>query len=70
MILAVAFLISIVFTVVHTRTFSGRWMATHDKQDRISALWDDDGLELHDKTGTVRVKLGLSLDGSPYLQFS
>lgn len=68
LILAIMFLMSIVFNVLQSKTFSGRWMAIHDKQDRISAWWDDGGLELHDKTGTVRAKLGLFSDGSPYLQ--
>lgn len=54
---------------LQSKTFSGRWLAIHDRQDHISAWWDDEGLELHDASGTVRAKLSLAPDGSPYLQF-
>lgn len=53
-----------------SQTFSGRWWSIHDRQDRISAWFDDTGLQLKDSKGTVRAKLGLSPgDGAPILQF-
>lgn len=51
------------------QVFSGRWWAIHDKQKHITAWFDDDGLQLKDAKGTVRVKLGLSPSGAPTLQF-
>ena len=51
------------------QTFSGRWWEIHDRQNRMSAWFDDTGLKLKDVKGVVRAKLGLSLDGAPILQF-
>jgi len=46
------------------KTFSGRWLAVHDKEGHIRAWLDDSGLELKDAKGNVRAKLddgGLTL---------
>lgn len=69
LILSGLLIFSVALGLLTSKTFSGRWLAVHDKQDHISAWWDDSGLELHDAGGVVRAKLGLLPDGSPYLQF-
>jgi len=52
------------------QTYSGRWWAINDRQGRISAWFDDTGLQLKDAKGVVRAKLGLSIPGgAPILQF-
>lgn len=69
LILLFVFLGYIFSQYFQSQTFSGRWWAIHDRQDRISAWFDDNGLELKDAIGTVRARLGLLTDGSPILQF-
>ena len=51
------------------KVFSGRWIAIKDGEEKLRGWLDEEGLELKDKTGIVRAKLGLSQDGSPFLQF-
>lgn len=50
------------------QTFSGRWMATNDRDGHIGAWLDDTGLRFMDKQGRVRAKFGLFPGGSPFLQ--
>lgn len=69
LILLGLFVFYTVIGLLSGKTFSGRWLAVHDRQDHIRAWWDDTGLELHDADGVVRAKLGLFPDGAPYLQF-
>ena len=60
---------SYVFFQYTQKTFLVRWLAVNDKEGKMRGWWDQDGFEMTDKTGVVRAKLSLSLDGSPYLQF-
>ena len=61
--------ITILFwSIIGKKTFSGRWFAVQDREEKIRGWWDEDGLELKDKIGVVRAKLGLFPDGSPYVQ--
>jgi hypothetical protein len=49
-------------------TFSGVWMGIRDHDGHISAWLDDSGLQLKDKQGRVRAKLGLFEGGAPFFQ--
>ena len=40
------------YAFVASKTFSGRWLAVHDKEGHIRAWLDDSGLELKDAEGT------------------
>ena len=69
-ILGVILLAGAVNHYLSRQVFSGRWWAVHDKQERITAWFDDQGLQLKDSHGAVRAKFGLvGSEESPMLQF-
>jgi hypothetical protein len=68
-ILSLLFLFAVYMDTFFHTTFSGRWIAVHDREQHLRAWFDDEGLQLKDANGKERAKLGLSSNGAPYLHF-